>query len=115
MDAHFEIDPLLANDAARRGDVGIVDLEIDLRHLVVGVRLVAETEDAVEVDAGDPAEGITAKAILLVSPATDSEEEARVAVDLVVVTELDDEVSILIAQVMESVLFEERLDHGVAE
>ena len=115
VDADFEVEPLLADDPAGGVGVGVVDFEVDLGHLVLGVPLVAEAEHPVPVGAGDAPEGVAAEAELLLVVARGGEQEPRVALDLLVVPELDDEVAVAVAEVFQAVFFEEGLDHGVAE
>jgi hypothetical protein len=81
----------------------------------VGVPLVAEPEETIPLRSRDASKGIASKAILLVFIAGDSQEEPGMTGDFLVVGELDDEVAIAVAEVLEAVFLEKGLDGGVIE
>jgi hypothetical protein len=115
LEARLEVEPLLADDSPGARSVGVIDLEVNLGHLVLGVPLVAEAEYAIPIGPGDSAEGVAAETKLFLVVARGDQEETGMAVDLFVIAELDDEIAISIAEVVEPVFIQEGLDHVVAE
>lgn len=111
----FQIHPLLADDSPGGGTVRVIDFEVDLRHLELGVPLVAEPQEPFPVGLGDTAERIAPEAILLVLVPRDGQEEPGMPLNVVVVAKLDEEIAIAVPKVVQTVVVQEGFDHCVTE